>query len=106
LTKIIACPIRELLPIARAAIGVRTAAREPRSTWLRQQLDPGESRVLVHGMITYDYFNVLRAVRTPDHKWKSDAELRRWTPVDHPISLVLFGKSPESPAGDDADGDD
>lgn len=65
-----------------------------------------KSRLLVHGMITYDYFNILRAVRNPDKSWLSDSKLRAWTAVEFPVSLVLFGKSPEPPASDDADGDD
>lgn len=65
-----------------------------------------KSRVLVHGMITYDYFNILRTIRTRDGEWLPEGRLRSWTPVEYPIALVLFGKSPEPPAADDADGDD
>jgi hypothetical protein len=64
------------------------------------------SRLLVHGMITYDYFNILRAVRRPDRSWLPDAMLKTWTPVEFPVALVLFGESPEATVSNDSDGDD
>jgi len=50
------------------------------------------SRVLhVHGMITYDYLAILRAVQDSNRNWLAD--ISTWTQVPHPLSLVVFGTS-------------
>jgi hypothetical protein len=47
-------------------------------------------RLYFHGMFTYDYFSILRAVRDPDGTWRTVSE---WTDVRFPLAFVVFGEA-------------
>lgn len=51
-----------------------------------------DSTLKLHGMLTVDYFAVLKAARTPNGDWKA---LSGWTPVKFPLALVVFGRAVE-----------
>lgn len=46
-------------------------------------------RLYYHGMLTYDYFAVLRTVRDRDDAWLGVPE---WTRVRFPLAFVVFGE--------------
>jgi hypothetical protein len=59
----------------------------------------GSERVYVHGMLTYDYFGFVKAMRSKAGHWVNPTA---WTKVDHPLALVLFGRTAEPPwSGED-----
>lgn len=64
-------------------------------TWLTNVMKngTGNDRVLLHGMFTYDYFSILKAVRTTDGQWTHPSE---WKEVKFPLALVVFGQ-PQTP---------
>jgi len=41
-----------------------------------------------HGMMTFDYFAIVRTVRNRDGTWKTVDD---WTEVPFPMALVVFG---------------
>ena len=50
-----------------------------------------------HGMLTIDYFSVLKTIRTANGTWRVVAN---WTPVPFPLAMVIYGKGdPASDAG-------
>jgi hypothetical protein len=51
-----------------------------------------ESTLKLHGMLTVDYFAVLKTARTPAGSWRA---LSAWTPVKFPLALVVFGTAVE-----------
>ena len=51
------------------------------------------TRRIWHGMLTYDYFSMVKALRK-DGVW-SGAE--SWSEVPFPISIVLFGEAEKAP---------
>jgi len=54
----------------------------------------GNSRILLHGMFTYDYFSVLKVVRTTDGQWTHPSE---WEEVKFPLAFVVFGQPDRPP---------
>jgi len=42
-----------------------------------------------HGMLTYDYFSIIKTLRKEDGAWIDPAD---WTPVKYPIAMVVFGE--------------
>jgi hypothetical protein len=46
-------------------------------------------RLYFHGMLTYDYFSVLKTVRDKDGNWLDPMD---WTEVRFPLALVVFGE--------------
>ena len=54
--------------------------------------DEPESSLKLHGMLTVDYFAVLKAARSPNGNWRA---LSTWTPVKFPLALVVFGTAVE-----------
>jgi hypothetical protein len=47
-------------------------------------------RLYFHGMFTYDYFSILRAVRDADGTWLPVTD---WTEVRFPLAFVVFGET-------------
>ncbi len=48
-------------------------------------------RLYFHGMLTYDYFSMIKALRAPDRvTWLDSPE---WTPVPFPLAFVVFGET-------------
>jgi hypothetical protein len=81
---------------SRTTLKLYTIAGTPADQWLSSVKTNGlgPNRVYIHGMITYDYFSFVKAVRTKTGQWINPTT---WTKVDHPISLVLFGFPTEAP---------
>ena len=65
-------------------------------SWLQGLMDGNRSsqRVLLLGLFTYDYFSIVRAVRTKDGVWPQD---QNWNRVDFPLAFVVFGQTEEIP---------
>lgn len=58
-----------------------------------------ERRIFLHGLLTYDYFAIVRAARQQDGTW---LKIPKWKPVPFPLAMVIFGEVTESePDGDD-----
>lgn len=55
--------------------------------------EPGETLEL-HGLLSVDYFSVLKTVRTQAGTWRA---VSSWTPVEFPLAMVVFGKAIPSP---------
>lgn len=85
---------------SRTTLKLYTIAGTPADQWLAsvKANGPGPDRVYVHGMITYDYLSLVKAVRSKTGHWTNPTT---WTKVDHPISLVLFGFPSEAPWAED-----
>ena len=48
------------------------------------------NRILnLHGLLTYDYFTILRALQDDKREWLPD--IPNWVPIPHPMALVVFG---------------
>ena len=60
------------------------------------------TRRIWHGMLTYDYFSMIKALRK-DGVW---SEARNWSKVPFPISIVLFGEAEDAPWGEHGNGED
>jgi hypothetical protein len=85
---------------SRTTLKLYTLAGTPADQWLAavKTNGLGADRVYVHGMITYDYFAFVKAMRSKTtHYWINPAI---WTKVPHPISLVVFGFPTEAPWDD------
>jgi hypothetical protein len=48
-------------------------------------------RLYFHGMLTYDYFSIIKALRAPDRVTWLDQ--RDWTAVRFPLAFVVFGET-------------
>jgi hypothetical protein len=46
-------------------------------------------KLRLHGLLTYDYFTITRAVQDKNHHWLP--EIDEWREVYHPLALVVFG---------------
>jgi len=81
---------------SRATLKIYTLSGSKADAWLAsvKQSGLGKRRRLMHGMFSYDYFEILRAVRKPDGQWIDPAD---WTPVKFPLALVLFGETKTVP---------
>jgi hypothetical protein len=58
------------------------------------QTGTGNARLLLHGLFTYDYFSILRAIEG------SDGNLTRpdtWKKVSFPLAFVVFGDTDTVP---------
>jgi hypothetical protein len=64
--------------------------------WLASIKANGESttRTFLLGMFTYDYFQVLKTVRSADGDWLQPSD---WTPVSFPLAFVVFGQTATVP---------
>jgi len=49
---------------------------------------PPEQATL-HGLLTYDYFSIIKTLRTADGAWTNPTD---WTTVKFPLALVVFGE--------------
>ena len=65
-------------------------------SWLADAMQNGvgNARILLHGMLTYDYFAILKAVRTADGEWTHPGD---WQEVRFPLALVVFGQAQKPP---------
>jgi hypothetical protein len=51
----------------------------------------GHRRLYSQGMLTYDYFSMMKALRAPDKVTSLDPD--DWTLVPFPLAFVVFGKT-------------
>lgn len=68
-------------------------------SWLgdAMQNGVGNGRIVLHGLFTYDYFSILKTVRTTDGQWIHPSE---WESIKFPLALVLFGQAQTPPWND------
>ena len=52
------------------------------------------TRRIWHGMFTYDYFAMVKAVRTPSGVWSKS---KTWKDIPFPLAFVLTGEADEAP---------
>jgi hypothetical protein len=85
---------------SRTTLKIYTLEGSEADSWLENMKDTGlgDDRVHLHGLLTYDYFAVMRAVRAPDGTWLKPPD---WTPVEFPLAFVVFGLPDEAPWGED-----
>jgi len=62
--------------------------------WLGSYKKGGNARLFLHGMFTFDYFAILRTVRTPDGQWTHPSD---WQVVKFPLAFVVFGEAETAP---------
>lgn len=55
-----------------------------------QNNEEPDASLQLHGMLTIDYFSVLKTVRTQAGNWRA---VSIWTPVRFPLAMVVFGKA-------------
>jgi hypothetical protein len=86
---------------SRITLKVYTLWGSDADKWLAkvEQSGQGSERVYLHGMLTYDYFAFVRAVRSKNKKWINPTA---WTKVGYPFALVVFGM-PETAPWEDSD---
>jgi hypothetical protein len=57
-----------------------------------------DGRIFLHGLLTYDYFAILRTVRQQDGTW---LKISNWKAVPFPLALVIFGEAKGTEDPDD-----
>lgn len=79
-----------------ATLKIYTLDGTKMDSWLADAMQNGigNNRILLHGMLTYDYFSILKAVRTMDGQWTRPSE---WEVVKFPLALVVFGQAQTPP---------
>lgn len=68
--------------------------------WLEDIMNKGQSseRIFLHGMLTYDYFSIIKTVRSKSGNWSHGTN---WKTVDFPFAFVVFGKTDIVPWDED-----
>jgi hypothetical protein len=81
---------------SRTTLKIYTIDGSEADSWLAQVKEDGmgDDRVYLHGMLTYDYFALMRAVRTQGGDWLNSED---WKPVEFPLALVVFGLPESAP---------
>jgi hypothetical protein len=54
-------------------------------------------RHIIHGILTYDYFAILKAVTKVDGSWLPASTLASWKLVDFPIAFIVYGETETIP---------
>jgi hypothetical protein len=65
--------------------------------WIKGILDDStqsNDRILLHGMITYDYYSIIQTLKDTDGQWKEPEE---WEQIEYPIAFVVFGQTETIP---------
>ncbi len=55
------------------------------------------ARHLLHGVLTYDYFSILKAVTKADGTFLPTSTLVSWKAVDFPIAFIVYGETATVP---------
>jgi hypothetical protein len=65
-------------------------------SWLQGLMagNVSSQRVLLLGLFTYDYYAIIKTVRTREGVWSQDPN---WNRVDFPLAFVVFGLTEEIP---------
>ncbi len=82
---------------------IYTLAPSERDSWLSQLTASGAgatggNRVLLHGLFTYDYFSIQKALHPVGGDWQKPLD---WIPVRYPLAFVVFGQADSAPWGED-----
>ncbi len=78
---------------SRTTLKLYTLRPSKSDQWLTKVKTEGmdEDRVFLHGMLTYDYFFMVKALRDRDTgRW---AKPSAWQQIEFPIAMVVFGES-------------
>ena len=74
-----------------STLKIYTLAGTDADDWLTGNPSP----ITLHGVITYDYFSLLKKIHPPKQDWQRFTD---WTPIDFPLAFVAFGESADQPA--------
>jgi hypothetical protein len=58
-------------------------------------------RHIIHGVLTYDYFSILKAVTKPDGTFLPTASLASWKAVNFPLAFIVYGETETIPWEDE-----
>lgn len=85
---------------SRVTLKLYTLAGSKADSWLKDLMggQGSSKRKLLHGLFTYDYFSIIKVVRTPDGVWTKESN---WKPVEFPLAFVVFGETEEVPWEED-----
>jgi len=77
---------------SRTTLKLYTLAGSGSDSWLQGIEDGNESseRKFLHELFTYDYFSIIKAVRTEQGDWCNDSN---WKQVKFPLAFVVFGET-------------
>lgn len=87
--------------LSRSSLKIYTLEGTGEDGWLAKvrESGTGNQRKLIHGMLTYDYFALVRILRNRETgEWQKPA---KWTPVLFPLALVIFGEADQAPWSDE-----
>ena len=82
---------------SRMTLKLYTLSESEADTWLQNIETKGKvpsDRKLILGLLTYDYFSIIRALEMPNGSWYQE---NKWKNVDWPLALVVFGETEEVP---------
>jgi len=85
---------------SRTTLKLYTLTGSEADSWLQDIEDGNESseRKFLHGLFTYDYFSIIKAVRTEQGDWCLDSD---WRQVKYPLAFVVFGETNAVPWEED-----
>jgi hypothetical protein len=85
---------------SRASLKLYTLSGTDADAWLHavEQGQQSSRRILFHGLFTFDYFSIIKAVRTQSGAWSTD---KGWRNVEFPMALVVFGETDVIPWEED-----
>jgi len=81
---------------SRTTLKIYTLSGSDADKWLAEvkKQGQGSERRFLHGMFTYDYYSIVKSIRTRDGNWlKPD----QWTQVEFPLAFVVFGAAQSAP---------
>ncbi len=85
---------------SRMSLKLYTLSGTEADTWL-QDIAQGKGssrRILLHGLFTFDYFSIIKAIRTQEGVWSTDSG---WKNVEYPMAFVVFGETDVIPWEED-----
>ena len=88
---------------ARHTLKLYTLVGTAADSWVTQVMG-GQSdtkRHVVHGVLTYDYFSIIKAVTNADGTWIPTASLKAWKPVGFPLAFIIYGETETIPWEDE-----
>jgi hypothetical protein len=59
------------------------------------------NRHVVHGVLTYDYFAMLKAVTNANGTFLPASALKNWRPIDFPLAFIAYGETETIPWEDE-----
>jgi hypothetical protein len=52
---------------------------------------------LMHGVLTFDYFAMIKALTTSDGSWIPTAQLKNWKDIPFPLAFIIYGETQTVP---------